>query len=210
MRGFRAPVATAFAIVSGLIILLGYFVPFSGILQILRDVLLGWAVIVAGMAALVGIINLLKTHWRKMTVRGERDPYSPLLILAFLLTAGAGFALQGPASPQFQQVVTGIQVPVEATLMAVLAITLGFAAVRLLQRRAGWMGVLFALSVVVYLILNSGILAVNAGLPVQGEILGGLQRLPVAGMRGILLGIALGSLTTGLRILLGVDRPYSG
>lgn len=210
MKGFRAPVATAFAIVSGLFILLGYFVPFSGLLQILRDLLLGWAVILAGMAALVGIINLVKTHWRKMTVRGERDPYSPILILAFLLTVGAGFALGGPANTQFQLAVSSIQAPVESTLMAVLAISLGFAAVRLLQRRTGWMGVVFAVSAMLYLILNSGILAVNLDVPGWGSILGGLQRLPVAGARGILLGIALGSLTTGLRVLLGVDRPYSG
>lgn len=210
MKGFRAPVATAFAIVSGLIILLGYFVPFSGILQVLRDVLLGWAIILAGVAALVGIVNLIKTHWRKMTVRGERDPYSPILIVAFFITVGAGIALGGPANPQFQQAVNNVQVPVETTLMAVLAISLGFAAVRLLQRRAGLMGILFAVSAAVYLILNSGFLAVGTNLPGQGELLGALQRLPVAGMRGILLGIALGSLTTGLRILLGADRPYSG
>ena len=34
--------------------------------------------------------------------------------------------------------------------------------------------------------------------------------IPLAGGRGILLGVALGSLVTGLRILFGVDRPYSG
>jgi len=31
-----------------------------------------------------------------------------------------------------------------------------------------------------------------------------------AGARGILIGIALGALTTGLRVLFGVDRPYGG
>jgi hypothetical protein len=31
----------------------------------------------------------------------------------------------------------------------------------------------------------------------------------VAGARGILLGVALGAIATGLRILLGSDRPYS-
>ena len=31
-----------------------------------------------------------------------------------------------------------------------------------------------------------------------------------AGARGILLGIALGTIATGLRILMGTDRPYSG
>jgi len=30
------------------------------------------------------------------------------------------------------------------------------------------------------------------------------------GARGILLGVALGTLTTGLRILFGADRPYGG
>jgi hypothetical protein len=29
-------------------------------------------------------------------------------------------------------------------------------------------------------------------------------------MRGILIGVALGALTTGLRVLFGADRPYGG
>ena len=47
-------------------------------------------------------------------------------------------------------------------------------------------------------------------LSLSREVTAFLQRLPVAGARGILLGIALGSLTTGLRVLLAADRPYSG
>jgi hypothetical protein len=31
----------------------------------------------------------------------------------------------------------------------------------------------------------------------------------MAGSRGILLGIALGTIVSGLRLLVGVDRPYS-
>lgn len=65
MRSMRAPFATAVAIAIGLIVLLGYFIPFGGILSNLRDVLLSWAIILAGVAAMVGIINLIKTHWRK-------------------------------------------------------------------------------------------------------------------------------------------------
>jgi len=36
------------------------------------------------------------------------------------------------------------------------------------------------------------------------------QVMAGAGARGILLGMALGTLTTGLRILFGADRPYGG
>ncbi len=31
----------------------------------------------------------------------------------------------------------------------------------------------------------------------------------LAGVRGILLGVALGTIATGLRILMGTDRPYA-
>lgn len=206
----RNPIAAAVAIAFGLIVLLGYFIPLGGVLQTSRDVFLAWAIVLAGTATLIGILNLVRAHWRKMTVRAERDPYSPVLILAFLLTAGAGFVLGGPSDPRFQQVVNSIQVPVETSLMAVLTFTLALAGARILQRRWGWAAVIFAGSVLVYLLLNSGFLAREASLPFLSVVLGALQRLPIAGMRGILLGIALGSLTTGLRILMGVDRPYSG
>jgi hypothetical protein len=36
------------------------------------------------------------------------------------------------------------------------------------------------------------------------------QVLALGGARGILIGVALGALTTGLRVLFGVDRPYGG
>jgi hypothetical protein len=36
------------------------------------------------------------------------------------------------------------------------------------------------------------------------------QVLALGGMRGILIGVALGALLTGLRVLFGADRPYGG
>ncbi len=71
------------------------------------------------------------------------------------------------------------------------------------------MGVIFVLSAIGFLLVNSGILfgmdneMLLNWLPV-------VNLLPEAGARGILLGVALGSVTTGLRILMGVDRPYGG
>jgi len=38
-----------------------------------------------------------------------------------------------------------------------------------------------------------------------------LAQVPaIAGARGLLLGVALGTVATGIRILIGVDRPYGG
>jgi len=204
----RAPVATAVAIGVGLVILLGYFLPIPA-LQEVKNVLINWAVSLTGVAVLVGVLNLVLSHLRKMRSQTHRDPYSFLLVFAFLGTVGAGLVL-GPMDPQFQQVVLSIQVPVEASLMAVLAVALAYTSVRLLQNRRDAMSILFVLSTAVFLIVSSGVLAGGAGIPYMDVILTVLNRLPIAGARGILLGLALGSLTTGLRILLAADRPYSG
>jgi hypothetical protein len=197
----RAPFATALAIAIGVIILLGYFIP---AVQPITAVLLEWAVILAGVAGLIGIFGLVGSHFRKLGGGKDkkRDILSIILIMAFFVTLAAGIWLT-PADPGFQKVVTAIQVPVETTLLAVLAISLAYACVRLLQNRKGLMPWLFILSALFFLILLSGLLGPVSQIPI-------LNTIPLAGSRGILLGVALGSLVTGLRILFGSDRPYSG
>ena len=204
----KAPFATALAIAIGLLVLLGYFVPMPLLLN-LRTILLGWAVILVAVATVVGVINLARVHWSKATRKEGQDIYSAVFLVAFLLTIAAG-AVLGPTSPDFQQVVLSIQVPAESSLMALLAIVLAYTSLRLLQRRSGILAILFVFSAVIFLFLASGLLAGADSVSPFKEILSILNRLPFAGARGILLGIALGSLVAGLRILMGVDRPYRG
>jgi hypothetical protein len=202
----KAPFATAVAIITGLLVLAGYIVPIPFLVS-LRTLLLGWAVILVAVATLVGIINLFRVHWNKAIRKEGHDYYSIIFLVAFLLTVAAG-AVLGPTNPNFQQAVLSIQVPAESSLMALLAIVLAYASLRLLQNRKGILAVLFVFSAVIFLFLSSGLLAGVAS-PFK-EIIDLLNRLPVAGARGILLGIALGSLVAGLRILMGADRPYRG
>lgn len=205
----RAPFAAAIAIAVGLVILAGYFAPMPESLGLVRATLLGWAVMLAAVAGLVGIINLTAAHWRKATRAKTRDPYSLLVILGFVGTIAAGIWFK-PGSPEFRQVVLSIQAPVETSLMAMLAVSLAYACLRLLQKRRGAMGLIFFVSVIVFLLLGSGLSAALQNLPGIGDLVMVINRLPLAGARGILLGVALGSLMTGIRILMGADRPYSG
>lgn len=204
----RNPVATAIAIAVGLTILAGYFLPL-GILANVRTYLLDWAIGLAGVASLVAIINLLRVHARKVRDRREPDRYSIFLIIAFVATFVVGVVF-GPSSGIFQHIITSIQVPIEASLMAVLAISLTYASLKLFKRRKGWMALLFVFSTVVFLVVGSGFLSIGSQVPLLRDILGAINMLPIAGARGILLGVALGGLTTGLRVLMGADRPYSG
>lgn len=76
-------IAPALAVLAGLIVLLGSFLPIP-LLTELRALLLRWGTILAGTAALVGFYNLLAVHWRNLRAGGLQVLYSFVLILAAL------------------------------------------------------------------------------------------------------------------------------
>lgn len=216
----KSPFATALAVIVGLIVLAGFFIPLEVVpaggladtLLSVRTLVLDWAGILLAFATLVGVFGLVSTHLRRMRARRNPDRYSILLIIFFIGTVLYGLYAYtvGQDTARFLQIVNAVQIPVEASLMAVLAVVLTLASVRLFQRRRGIIPVVFVLSALLFLLMNSGLLASLSGVPGLGSFLGWLQILPAAGGRGILLGVALGSIMAGLRILFGAERPYSG
>jgi hypothetical protein len=205
----KAPLTTLVAIFSGLIVLLAYFITF-GPLQGVSQIIINWAVSLSGVAVLAAIISLLAAHWQKMRQKRAADRYSLLVIFGFSLVFLAGLVFGGPGNLDVQNVVTRIILPIEAGLLGALAIGLTVAAFRLYRARRGWMTLVFGISTLLFVLLNSGVFTTSLDIPLIKNALGVLQRLPDAGARGILLGLALGAVTAGLRIILGVDRPYNG
>jgi len=204
----KISIATIVAVAAGLIVLIGFVYPLP-VLTKISTYFLSWAVVVAGIATLVGILNLIGVHWRKPFRLGDRDFYSPALIISFAITLVIGLWLT-PADKTFQHVVTSIQVPVETSLLAMLSITLVVAVVRLFRLRKGLMLWSFLISAVLFIIFGSGMLVIFPDRSPISNWIAYLNIIPLAGARGILLGVALGSLMTGLRIIFGSDRPYNG
>jgi hypothetical protein len=205
----RSPLIPIISFLVGVVILIGYFFPGSAIAAI-RSPMLDWAVTLSGVAGLIAIFNLVfRVHWRRLREPSRDHLFSALVIFSFLLTFAAGIFL-GPTNTEYKKVVTSIQMPIEASLMAVLAITLAYSSLRLLQRQHNWMGFFFFMAVIVFLLINSGVLSFFGNIPVLQTLVSGVSQVPIAGARGILIGVALGSLLTGIRIWLGSDRPYNG
>ncbi len=199
-------VTAIIAITVGVLILLGYFLPIAEGLQIL---LLNWAVVLAAFAALVGLLNLLVVHFEKVRHNEKGGVYSALLILAMLGTFLLG-AFLGPQHEAMMVVLEGIIIPVEAALMGLLTISLLYAAIRLLRRRVDLMAITF-IATAVLIFIGSATLPFG-DIPVLGTLVRPwvTQVWALGGARGILIGVALGALTTGLRVLFGADRPYGG
>jgi len=93
--------------------------------------------------------------------------------------------------------------------MAILAVILAYASIRLLQRRLNLLSIVFVVSALVVLISTAPIFGVEV--PGLNEFRLWVIQVPAAaGARGILLGVGLGITATALRILLGADRPFGG
>lgn len=214
----KSVLSTIFAIVFGVLVLAGYLFGKNAdgtlsLLGELQQLILNVAVILAGFAVLVGILNLLLVHLKKVRSKQKGAGYSTILIITLVATFLLGLLAHyiPKAASLFSDTFQFIQLPIEKSLMALLVVTLAYASMRLLRRNLNLVSVIFLITTLL-------IMAGMASWPFLGDLpfLSGVVRpfmtqVPVvAGARGILLGVALGTLTTGLRILFGSDRPYGG
>jgi hypothetical protein len=197
-------VAVVLAVATGVLILLGYLVP---ALQGVQSVLLGWVMILAGTAAVIGVFNLVLVHANRISNRERGAGYSAVLLISLFISFMFGLVLR-PDHPYIQLLINAIVVPAEASLMALLAISLLYASVRLLRRRQDAMSIVF-LATAILMLVASATLPFGQLSFLNDFIRPWFQHVwALGGARGILIGVGLGTLATGLRILLGVDRPY--
>jgi hypothetical protein len=204
------------ALFSGWIVLAGYLMPdLTPALAGLRDGLLRGAVVVAAFAFILGVFNILHVHSRQVLRRRPGWPYSLVLLLALVIgmTPGILETTQKMTKRDLPIVdVAGDLVfdhairPLGASLAALLAFTLALAAFRLLRTRHSAATLLFLVVVGVVLLGSTPLV----GLEWLADIRDWIVNVPgMAGARGLLLGVALGTLITGVRMFLTIERPYS-
>ena len=205
---YRLP--TAIAIGVGLVSLMAFFFD-NAFLNVVRLALTDWVVILAGLALLVGVLHLLLVHLRKIQAQTRGWPYSFFVVASALFVLVLGL-VEGPQAvfeptSLTQVVFNGVLVATQASLAGLVVFFLVYAATRMLSTRLGPPSIGF---LVVVLIVLLGWLPLA---PVQSSGLTGLRdwllRVPTtAGARGILLGVALGTVMVGLRVLVGAEWPY--
>ena len=156
------------------------------------------------------VLNLLLVHLKKIRTEEKNAIYSLFLVIALLITFVIALVF-GPESAWSIFIYDHILLPVETSLVALLAVVLVYAlAARMFWRGVTLFNVLFAATVLFMLVVP----ALHAWMPELQllDLLHNLitQVLALAGSRAILMGVALGVIATGLRILIGADRPYEG
>ncbi len=200
--------APAIAIAVGLLVLMGYFLPNDTLIGV-RIIIIQWAVILAGAAVFVGVINLLSVHLKKIQRKEKGQVYSLLLMASLLITLVLGMIL-GTDTPIMQNIFNAVILPVESSLLAIMAVTLIYAGIRLLRHRNDLMAMIFLFFALIAMLGAAPLPFFE--IPFMDDLIRPwvVGVLATSGARGILLGVALGTFLTGLRILIGADRPYGG
>lgn len=195
---------------------------------------MSWFNILAAIAFILGGGNLLKMHLQKISSRRPGWGYSAITLAAFLLTLFAGLfkvGVQAPATPDnpwagaylepgsvFWWIIEYVFTPLNQTVFGLLAFFVASAAFRAFRAKNTEAAVLLVTAVIV-LLGQTRAAVITDWLPTTGLAAGFrvenlkdtiMNVFNMTGMRAIMIGIALGVVSTSLKVLLGIDRSYLG
>lgn len=197
----RQIVPAGFAIAVGLVVLVSQFAPNS-----IGGFVVAAAAQIAAFAVLLGLLNVLSVHGQRI-LRRDRNAWSSLIILASAIVVFVIVFPSGGASGASDWVFRYLYRPLEATFLSLVVFFIATAAFRALRART-WQSAVLVISAIV--VLAGSLPLMNLVSPLIPEIRDWVVNVPaVAGVRGIAIGVALGAVVTGLRLLTGIDRPYS-
>ena len=193
---------TAIAIGVGVIVLLDFFFT-QPLLDAIGFAFRDWTIILTAFAVLLGLANLIQVHLLRIIKRNEPNTgYSVLVLVTASIVFLVGLFFGLPSAPM-NWIFDNMYLPLQGAFFALVAFFLATAAYRALRARnleTTWM------LVAALIVLLGQAPLVNVMTQVREWVL----NVPsTAGARGILLGVALGTIATGLRLIAGLDRPYS-
>lgn len=216
------PVAITMSI--GLLVLLSYVFPDDVILigditwGALRQILIEWGIVLAAFALLLGYLNLIGVHLRRIR-QGESFVYSILLVFSSLLmltiwgvdvftnSQAKSLAEAAQSTIFLDAIFNGFISPAQSALGALLAILIAVAGFRALRAHKTVGMLLFVVTAIIVALTQPIAGPIGVVLRPIREVV--IDPLTTGGLRGLLLGVALGGTIVGFRVLLGVDKPQS-
>ncbi|MBF0363198.1 MAG: hypothetical protein HQK49_19405 [Oligoflexia bacterium] len=172
-------------------------------------------IIIGAVTAFMGIYGLLGHHYLKMKRKNEGWAYSLLVWAGFFIMMLFGIYNNGEWILKPQAEVGGVSWiyeyifnPCQATMFSMLAFFIASAAYRTFRAKSIEAGILLVAAIIVMIgQVPVGIL-ISERLPDISQWLLDYPNLAVK--RAIFFGIALGGVSTSLRIIFGIERAYLG
>lgn len=219
------------AMIAGFVMIVAYFIPYT---ENWGEVVSIWFDVLAAIAFVLGGGNLLKVHLKKTSDRAAGWAYSVITLVAFIFTLVVGLFKLGvqPSemypgkawSGKFNEIGSPFWwlfeyafKPLTATMFAMLAFYVASAAFRAFRAKNVEAILLLATAFIILLgrtaagpLLTGWFPDAISGLEAENLSAYLMTVFNKAGNRAIMIGIALGTASVSLKILLGVDRSYLG
>jgi hypothetical protein len=165
-----------------------------------------WQVIFA-FSLLIGVISFAKVNLKAIE-RGEDRLYRAVSLLGLLAMPVLAMIWGIKGDSPFMWVFENVQVPMQSTVFALLAFFVASASLRGFRARSVPAAVLLAAALVALLSRSDLGGVLTSHFP---DFADWVRKVPsMAARRAILIGIGLGSLTTSLRVILGIERTWIG
>jgi len=223
---WRRSLPMTITFIIGFLVIIPYFIPHEPFAEV-DSVLSLWFDIIAVFAFILGGGNLIKIHGNKIYQKARDWQYSTVTIAGFFITLIVGilkvggepwlhgdFVAKGTA---FQFIYTSIFVPLQSTMFSLLAFYVASASYRAFRAKTKEATILL---VSAFIILVGRTFVGNwmtSWLPDSlsflhiPNLMTWIMSYPnLAGQRGIIIGIALGIISTSLKLILGIERAYLG
>jgi len=195
------------AFIAGVSMVIQFFIPHRISMDFLQW-MLKWGLIVVGFAVFIGLISLIKLNLTRVRRKATDWKYSVVQLVGIfsIIILGLGWGIQ--ENSPFQFTFNYLIVPMQATMFSLLAFYIVSASFRTFRARTPEATLLLCGAIVVMLGM------VPIGRSIWSEMPGIAQWIldipNMAAKRGILIGVALGSVSMSLKIILGIERNWLG
>ena len=200
---FKRWIPTAVAMSCGVLVLLGSFLPVGALIHI-RVALIRWATVIGAFAFILACLSVIRVNLVRVR-QGSKNKVTSFLVIVSAVGSFGLVLWQGPYGQWPQYLLNNILIPGESALMALTAVILLLGGMCVFRTRRNFYSVVFVIVVIWTLFVTIP----YANPPILQDIARFINTMATAGMRGLVIGVALGTTLTGIRILAGIDQPHS-
>jgi hypothetical protein len=203
----RKEIPLLITFLAGAFFIADYFIPHIGFSRI-AEAINGWTIIVIAFAYVLGVANVARVNLDYIQRKGKDTPYKIILLICLLFMMSVGIIWGIGEGTVFDWFFINVYSPMQAMMFALLAFYISSAAFRAFRIRS----------------IQAALLAITAVLVMIGRVPIGeaiwkdfsnfaewIMNVPqLAGKRAILIGAALGAISTGLKVIVGLERTHLG
>jgi hypothetical protein len=194
-------------LVFGLFMLIQFFVPHPMSVSA-YEIVLDWMQIIFVFTLLVGAVSYARLNAKKVSRKDSGWGYNLIGLAGLLAMTVLGVSLGTGKGTPFLWAFNNLQAPMQSTMFSLLAFFVASAAYRGFRARSWEAGLLLVVAIIVMLGRVPLGNLVSHWIPDAANWI--LRTPSMAAKRGLYIGIGLGTISTSLRIILGIERTYLG